>query len=198
MGKVNSRKLELEKTRQAILAVASELFMSKGFKHTSTREIAERVQITQPNLYHHFKNKKDLYLAVITQLTDNVRDDLTVIVKSDLVLDQKLFKMIVLLIDKHPTNLFLMLNDMFVEMEPESHGQLYQIFKGTYSDNFAAVFNQESNQKALREGVTVEDAARFVLYNVSSMLSIQQTYQKTSRHEDIRLFVDFMLHGIIS
>ncbi len=198
MGKVNSRKLELEKTRQAILAVASELFMSKGFKHTSTREIAERVQITQPNLYYHFKNKQDLYLAVITQLTDNVRDDLTVIANSDLVLDQKLFKMIMLLIDKHPTNLFLMLNDMFVEMEPESHGQLYQIFKGTYSDNIAAVFKQKNNQKVLREGVTVEDAARFVLYNVSSMLSIQQTYQKTSRQEDIRLFVDFMLHGIIS
>lgn len=198
MGKVNTRKLELEKTRQAILTVASELFMSKGFKHTSTREIAEQVQITQPNLYYHFKNKKDLYLAVITQLTDNVRADLEVIVNSELELDQKLFKMIVLLIEKHPTNLFLMLNDMFVEMDPGSHGELYLIFKGTYSDNFAAVFKQETNRKALREGVTVEDAARFVLYNVSSMLSIQQTYQKTSRHEDISLFIDFMLHGITS
>ncbi|WP_314061783.1 TetR/AcrR family transcriptional regulator [uncultured Vagococcus sp.] len=198
MGKVNTRKLELEKTRQAILTVASELFMSKGFKHTSTREIAEQVQITQPNLYHHFKNKKDLYLAVITQLTDNVRADLEVIVNSELELDQKLFKMIVLLIEKHPTNLFLMLNDMFVEMDPGSHGELYLIFKGTYSDNFAAVFKQETNRKALREGVTVDDAARFVLYNVSSMLSIQQTYQKTSRHEDISLFIDFMLHGITS
>lgn len=198
MGKVNTRKVELEKTRQAILTVASELFMSKGFKHTSTREIAEQVQITQPNLYHHFKNKKELYLAVIKQLTDNVRADLILIVASELPLEQKLFKMIVLLIDKHPTNLFLMLNDMFVEMDPESHGELYLVFKETYSDNFAAVFKQETNLKSLRDGVTVDDAARFVLYNVSSMLSIQQTYQKTSRHDDIKLFIDFMLHGINS
>ena len=65
MEKPNKRKADLERTRQIILSVASELFMTKGFKNTSTREIALKANITQPNLYHHFKNKKELYLAVI-------------------------------------------------------------------------------------------------------------------------------------
>ena len=40
MEKPNKRKADLERTRQIILSVASELFMTKGFKNTSTREIA--------------------------------------------------------------------------------------------------------------------------------------------------------------
>ena len=70
MEKPNKRKADLERTRQIILSVASELFMTKGFKNTSTREIALKANITQPNLYHHFKNKKELYLALT-----NVRND---------------------------------------------------------------------------------------------------------------------------
>ncbi len=59
MEKPNKRKADLERTRQIILSVASELFMTKGFKNTSTREIALKANITQPNLYHHFKIKKN-------------------------------------------------------------------------------------------------------------------------------------------
>ncbi|MGH2183148.1 TetR/AcrR family transcriptional regulator, partial [Enterococcus faecalis] len=54
MEKPNKRKADLEPTRQIILSVASELFMTKEFKNTSTREIALKANITQPNLYHHF------------------------------------------------------------------------------------------------------------------------------------------------
>ena len=106
MVKKNSRKLDLEQTHRKILLVASELFMEKGFKNTSTREIAERCKITQPNLYHHFKNKKELYIAVIEQLTNNVQKDLAVIIDEPLPVDEKLCKMIHVLLEKHPTNLF--------------------------------------------------------------------------------------------
>ena len=45
-------------TKQIILHEAGELFMERGFQATSTREIAEKAEITQPNLYYHFKTKK--------------------------------------------------------------------------------------------------------------------------------------------
>ena len=47
--------------------------MTNGYKQTSTREIANRCGITQPNLYHHFANKQVIYLAVIESLTDQVK-----------------------------------------------------------------------------------------------------------------------------
>ena len=44
-----------------ILDVAEQLFMQQGYKGTSTRQIAELLGITQPNLYYHFKRKEDIY-----------------------------------------------------------------------------------------------------------------------------------------
>ena len=89
MEKPNKRKADLERTRQIILSVASELFMTKGFKNTSTREIALKANITQPNLYHHFKNKKELYLAVIEELTSRVQEELVPIVSGNASVEEK-------------------------------------------------------------------------------------------------------------
>jgi AcrR family transcriptional regulator len=44
-------------TRERILREASRLFAKKGYHGTSTREIAEAVEIRQPSLFHHFPSK---------------------------------------------------------------------------------------------------------------------------------------------
>lgn len=41
-----------------ILDVAEKLFMQQGYQATSTRQIADTLGITQPNLYYYFKKKK--------------------------------------------------------------------------------------------------------------------------------------------
>ena len=89
-----------------------------------------------------------------------------------------------------------MLHDMFREMEVEYRTTLYTIFKQTYINSLAAVFTHENSLVQLRDGVTVDDATRFVLYNVSSILSIQTTYQRKTKKEDVEKFVDLMLHGL--
>jgi AcrR family transcriptional regulator len=196
MEKVNLRKLELERTRQTILDVASELFMSKGFKNTATREIALKAGITQPNLYYHFKNKQELYMAVIQQLTETVRVELKPIVSSNDTIEVKLNQLVNVLIDKHPTNLFLMLNVMLDEMADEYQAKLYHIFETTYIDNIAAIFMETKGETALREDVSVAEATRFVLYNVSALLSIKKTYRRATDKDDIEHFIHFMLYGI--
>lgn len=196
MEKVNSRKVELERTRQTILDVASDLFMSKGFKNTATREIAVKAGITQPNLYYHFKNKQELYMAVIQRLTDSVQTKLKPIVDSAAPVEVKLDKLVNVLIDQHPTNLFLMLNDMLDTMADEYQVQLYEIFKTTYVDNIAAIFTEKQGDTVLKDTVQIADATRFVLYNVSALLSIEKTYQRTTDKADIKKFIQFMLYGI--
>ena len=57
-----------EGTRAAIVAAARELFAEKGYGATSTEEIVARAGLTRGALYHHFKGKGDLFLAVVDQL----------------------------------------------------------------------------------------------------------------------------------
>ncbi len=52
-------------TRERILREASRLFARKGFHGTSTREIADAVEIRQPSLFHHFPTKRDIMAELI-------------------------------------------------------------------------------------------------------------------------------------
>ncbi len=50
---------------RAILEAAETLFAEKGFDAVSMSAIAKLANTSKPNIYHHFKNKNDLYLAVM-------------------------------------------------------------------------------------------------------------------------------------
>src|SRR3954470_12126552 len=54
-----------DERRAAIVDAACRLFAEKGFRGTTTRELAAAVGVTEPVLYEHFRTKKDLYNAII-------------------------------------------------------------------------------------------------------------------------------------
>lgn len=47
---------------ERMLTVATQLFSRKGYKAVSIREIAQRSGVTLSSLYHHFGDKRSLYL----------------------------------------------------------------------------------------------------------------------------------------
>jgi TetR/AcrR family transcriptional regulator len=64
---------------QAILKAAEILFAEKGFAAVSMSAIAKLANTSKPNIYHHFKNKNDLYLAIMknaVQSTSSLLDAL--------------------------------------------------------------------------------------------------------------------------
>ena len=55
-----------QETRRQILTKAAELFLAKGYKGVSMKEIAEAVQVTSAALYYHFpEGKEDLFTKMI-------------------------------------------------------------------------------------------------------------------------------------
>lgn len=52
-------------THQNIVEAADRLFYERGFEHTSFAHIADAVQISRGNFYHHFKSKDEILAAVI-------------------------------------------------------------------------------------------------------------------------------------
>lgn len=59
------QRLSSPERRAAIVDAALHLFAEKGFRGTTTRELAARVGVSEPVLYEHFKTKSDLYSAII-------------------------------------------------------------------------------------------------------------------------------------
>jgi AcrR family transcriptional regulator len=54
-----------EERHAAIVRSAIHLFAEKGFRGTTTRELASSLGVTEPVLYQHFRTKRDLYGAII-------------------------------------------------------------------------------------------------------------------------------------
>src|SRR2546427_6554473 len=63
-----ARAREAPSTRDAILDAAERRFAERGFSAVSMREIATEAGLkNQASLYHHFKNKRALYEAVLNR-----------------------------------------------------------------------------------------------------------------------------------
>lgn len=53
-------------TKEKITRTALSLFLERGYEKTSLNDIAREVGITKPAIYHHFKNKAQLFHQVLT------------------------------------------------------------------------------------------------------------------------------------
>jgi len=65
MAPTPKRRMHAAERRQAIVDAAVRLFAERGFRGTTTRDIAASVGVTEPVLYQHFRTKGDLYRAIL-------------------------------------------------------------------------------------------------------------------------------------
>lgn len=72
---VRGRKAEQsDRTRAALVRVARQLFADRGYAATSTEEVVQQAGVTRGALYHHFRDKSDLFEAVFLEIQDEARD----------------------------------------------------------------------------------------------------------------------------
>ncbi|MGD0555326.1 MAG: TetR/AcrR family transcriptional regulator [Streptosporangiaceae bacterium] len=64
-------------TRGALLAVARRMFAADGYDGTGTEQIVAEARVTRGALYHHFRDKADLFRAVMEDAAGDVARRLT-------------------------------------------------------------------------------------------------------------------------
>ena len=58
-------RMPAEERRNQIVAMAAELFSQKGFRGTTTKEVAERAGVSEAIIFRHFATKDELYAAIL-------------------------------------------------------------------------------------------------------------------------------------
>ena len=81
MSQLNSRKEKrIERVRGEIMDAAVKIISEKGFKNTTTKEIAIKADVAEGTIYNYFKNKDDILMSIIERYVSYKRNDFIPIV----------------------------------------------------------------------------------------------------------------------
>lgn len=70
------KKQQAQITRQKLLDAATDLILEKGYAKTSIEGVARAAGTTRGAVYWHFKNKKDLFIALMDQLYQPISEQI--------------------------------------------------------------------------------------------------------------------------
>lgn len=181
-----------QQTREKIIEVATKKFMKNGYKATSTRKISQEVGITQPNLYHHFKNKEALYIAVMETVAKEAENDLRDYLYSDgMSLESKLYDMTTYLQEQHPFNFYVMMQDLQEEISQETSYYLYKIFQSSYKQPFIDLF--EKHRDTLNSTFSTNEVTSYYFLLLAPYINPSSNLYLTLTIENV---IEMFLHGI--
>lgn len=90
--------VEHEKRKHEILEKSLDIFVEEGYEDVTFQKIADRCGITRTTLYIYFKNKREIFLCSIKQLTAGIEQGLRKIIETKDCTDSEKLKNILLLI----------------------------------------------------------------------------------------------------
>lgn len=118
MQKKVRRKRQILRNKTIILRSARELFHKKGFYGTTMEDIAEHSGFDRRTIYNHFKNREDIFAALISGILTDITSVFSEISEDRSSPLDKLRKLV------------LQLLDLYIE-----HSQLLNIFMSEYETN---------------------------------------------------------------
>ncbi|MGN0729483.1 TetR/AcrR family transcriptional regulator [Treponema sp.] len=75
--------VEHEKRKREILEKSFQLFIEDGYEDVTYQKIADKCGITRTTLYIYFKNKREIFLWSIKQLTNDVEQEIVDIIRDE-------------------------------------------------------------------------------------------------------------------
>ncbi len=103
-------------SRDKILEVAEALYARRGFEGVGMREVAEAAGLGKSSLFHHFRSKAQLYLAVLDRVLERIERRAESALVSDLDPAERLERWLEVLIDtlaEYPAAARLLLRGLF-------------------------------------------------------------------------------------
>lgn len=188
---------QLAKTRQTIIKTATKLFLEKGYGNTSTRDIAKEIGITQPALYHHFSDKEVLYLDVLTNLGEKVRQDINRVMRlHDIDVEERLWKITQVLLKYHPMNPYSQFQSAKKLLSDSAKRKLNMLFKMDYVQPITSYFRLP--EVPLRPDLLPNEAAELFIAELAPLFETFQDFggHSVSKEERNKIMLDVFVHGI--
>lgn len=105
--------------RDAIVAQARDLFLDRGYAAVSMQQIADAVGVNKATLYHHFRDKDDLFLAVIDREMTWAAEQIAAAVARGTTIREQLEHVARTFLEMSRRDFRVLFHSLKVEVEPE-------------------------------------------------------------------------------
>ncbi|MDP4083712.1 MAG: TetR/AcrR family transcriptional regulator [Bacillota bacterium] len=202
-GKENSSTTTQKDTYHTVIKTAQRLFMEYGYRAVSTRQIADLCGITQPALYHHFKNKQTLYVAVIQYALQQTETALNKILEEAGSLSERLLKMTVYMMDRYEMDMSQMFHDIFHELKSDQQKETHKWWMKSFLMPVIKIIDDgiaNGEMKDVSELQTTSTELAFLILNLIRSTLLPTSAGSPNRSRDIEkkasLIVNIFLHGV--
>lgn len=186
-----------EDTKQLIVDVATKIFEHKGYSATSMADIKNETNLSKGTIYYHFKNKEELYLCCIQQVSNEFIRNWDLASKTEQSAEKKLY-------------IWASLNNLMLQ-KPISN-TIYEYFASTNKSSYDAVLKlyepefeivshileEGINRGEFNEDLQVDDVT-VLLYNFITSLANAELYGYHSSQVQANLYklaIDVILPGL--
>ena len=180
--------------KEKILQNALDIFLEKGYKSTSMKEIAQSSGIAVGNIYNYFKDKEALYDTIASPVFNDINEIFTGTIQRPVRLnvDEKSRKFI---------NIYKSSKKVFVMVIENSSDTKFETLKKTIIDNFASVIIRTKNQLTRktttdREKVFIKAFTGAYINGIISIL--EQKIDEETKLEILYDFISLMKKSLIS
>lgn len=183
--------------REQILISAAKLFIEHGYYGLSMRQIAESVGVTKAALYYHFKDKEDLFLAVLETYLENIETLVIEIQNLEIDCSEKISRLVKKILNQPVDQraIIRLASQEMAHLSPASRKSFGDIYHSRFIHRVESIFEAGINAGELRN--TDPNVAAW------SLLGMMYPYFYPVHSSEINLsddtidqLIEIFLHGI--
>ncbi len=137
---------------ERIMEEATRLFVTRGYHGISMREIAEAVGLSKAGLYYHFKDKEDLFIAILTTNLEQIDRIITQARQTGQTTREQISQIIRAILGQapHQRAIIRLASQEMEHLSQTARDQFDQLYQAKFIDQLEAILREGSVRGELR------------------------------------------------
>ena len=137
---------------ERIMEEATRLFVTRGYHGISMREIAEAVGVSKAGLYYHFKDKEDLFIAILTANLEQIDRIITQARQTGQTARERISQIIQAILGQapHQRAIIRLASQEMGRLSQTARDQFDRLYQAKFIDQLEAILREGSARGELR------------------------------------------------
>lgn len=175
-----------EDTKQFIVDVATSIFEYKGYSATSMADIKNETNLSKGTIYYHFKNKEELYLYCIQQVSDEFIRNWDITSMTEQSAEKKLYiwgNLNHMMLQKPIMNT---IPEYFVSTNKENYDHVLKLYEPEFQI-VSHILEEGISSGEFKKELHIDDVS-VILYNLVTSLANAEMFGYNSSQEQKNLY----------